>query len=417
MKYVAFWSYTRFDDTNDELWLTALCTALVNEVRALSGKQIEIFLDVDGMRWGDQWKHKLVSSADDALFLIPIITPSYFESEQCRRELKQFVDRENAAAVLKDLILPIYYISTPKLDDKFWKESDYLAQKVAKHNYVDIRKLRHRPIDHYDTKQKIDELASELMTRFKTHARTQLFSPDMQAHFDPPPNGEKAPRKTLLSGTLENVPAGVDVWLVVETGTVYHPQGQQLLTNLFRESVIIGRKNADLGQKFTIHVLAATEDVSNVFSQYQKDSSSFGKWEGVPIPPDSRVLATVELIRHDTPEVPIVLPVTSRAEATARATGYQCTINDCQPAPGGAFCVDLNIYLSLGSQVDTIRYFTTAGYPDDTELRQVLPGDAAWSLIEPAKISTSDNNVIVHTKVHNRSHDRNRRVALEVDWH
>jgi hypothetical protein len=114
-----------------------------------------------------------------------------------------------------------------------------------------------------------------------------------------------------------------------------------------------------------------------------------------------------------------ILPVnTTRSDvAIAKATGYQRTTNDCQPAPGGAFCVDLNVYLPLRSQVLAVRYFTTAGYPNDTpQMRQVPPGDAAWCFIEEAKPHTSHSNVIVHTKVHNRSHNRDRFVFLEVDW-
>ena len=45
-KYVAFWSYTRFDDKNDDGWLTALREALMTEVQALLGKRVEI-LQID----------------------------------------------------------------------------------------------------------------------------------------------------------------------------------------------------------------------------------------------------------------------------------------------------------------------------------------------------------------------------------
>jgi hypothetical protein len=76
-RYDAFWSYTRFDDENDEGWLTALREALIFEVQALFDKQIEIFQDIDGIAWGERWKSKLVSSSDDTVFLIPIITPTY----------------------------------------------------------------------------------------------------------------------------------------------------------------------------------------------------------------------------------------------------------------------------------------------------------------------------------------------------
>ena len=301
-KYGAFWSYTRFDDKNDDGWLTALREALMSEVQALSGKQVEIFQDMDGMTWGEQWKQKLVSSSDDAVFLIPIVTPKYFASEDCRKELEQFVKRENDTG-FKKLILPIYYITTPQLQDQFEKASDLLAQTVADHNYEDIRELRHLTITSYEAKQKITKLATALCERLKGYARKQLSSHAMRAHFTAPPNGARAPRKAFLSGTIENIPAGIDVWLVVESGALYHPQGAQLPTDsgaFHRARVTIGVPNDNQGREFTVHVLAVTEDISKSFSRYQQGSASFQKWAGVPKPADdSKVLATVKLIRDD----------------------------------------------------------------------------------------------------------------------
>ena len=200
-RYAAFWSYTRFDDKHDEGWLTALREALISEVQALFGKQIEIFQDIDGMAWGERWKPKLVSSSDDALFLIPIVTPSYFASEDCRKELEQFVDRENNTG-FKEFILPIYYIDTPQLHDEFKKATDFLARTVADQNYEDIRDLRHRSIASYEAKQKIKELATALFERLKGYARRQLSSPAMRAHFTAPPNGARAPRQALPMFTI-----------------------------------------------------------------------------------------------------------------------------------------------------------------------------------------------------------------------
>jgi hypothetical protein len=297
--YGAFWSYTRFDNDNDGRWLTALRQALIAEVRASFGKHIEIFQDMDGIEWGERWKSKLKTSSDDALFLIPIITPSYLASPACREELKEFVDREEATG-FKESILPLYYIDTPGLQGEFEKAADLLAQIVAEHNYEDIRELRHRSIDSYEARQKIKKLAVALIDRINGYARRDLLSPAMRASFTAPPNGAKVPRTVLLRGTRENIAAGVDVWLVVETGGVYHPQKHRLPAGgTFEAPVIIGRRDDDHLHEFTVHALAVTEDVSRQFSQYQRDSASFKKWRGLPKPADSKVLATLKLIRDD----------------------------------------------------------------------------------------------------------------------
>ena len=192
------------------------------------------------------------------MFLIPIVTPSYFASPGCRRELEQFVKREDDTG-FKELILPIYYIDTPQLQDQFEKASDLLAQTVADHNYEDIRELRHRSINSYEAKQKIKKLATALFDRLKGYARKQLSSPAMRAQFTVPTNGARSPREAFLSGTIENIPPGIHVWLVADTGAIYHPQGMQLSTDsgaFHRARVIIGGVNGGHLREFTVHVLS-----------------------------------------------------------------------------------------------------------------------------------------------------------------
>lgn len=102
------------------------------------------------------------------------------------------------------------------------------------------------------------------------------------------------------------------------------------------------------------------------------------------------------------------------------ATGVNCIDDTCKQPDGSggcAACVDLTIYLPLGAQVHGIRYFSTAGGPaGDVPMRQVTPGDFAWSLMEAAQVTSTSTNVVVKAKYHNRSHNRARAVKLEVDW-
>jgi len=137
-RYIAFWSYTRFDDGHDRKWLTGLKDAIENEARALSGVSVEIFQDIEGIVWGERWETKVKLAEDDALFLIPIVTPSYFNSESCREELEQFVEREKKIGFYS-LILPLYYIECSQVKDKFKRGADSLAKIVAAHQYKDIR--------------------------------------------------------------------------------------------------------------------------------------------------------------------------------------------------------------------------------------------------------------------------------------
>ncbi len=298
-RYIAFWSYTRFDDRNDGKWLTGLKEALTAEVQALRGVSVEIFQDVEGIGWGEPWMSKIKLAEDDALFLIPIITPSYFNSEPCREELQQFVEREKKVG-FDGLILPLYYIECSQLKDKFKRGADSLAKIVAAHNYKDIREYRRKNLESDEVRQIINELAAELIERLDEFARWELNSERMRASITAPSSRIRLPRRPVLFGTLQEVPSSVEIWMVVEMGSSYHPQAHlPRNTSSWQAGASLGREGFDADCEFRIHLLAVTEDVSSSFDQYRKDAGKQGKWHGVSKPPDSRILSTLAVVRDD----------------------------------------------------------------------------------------------------------------------
>src|SRR5215471_14293271 len=141
---VAFMSYVHFDDTHENGRLTQFRERLSAEVRMQTGEEFPIFQDRNDIRWGQNWKERLVESLDEVTFLIPILTPSFFKSPHCRDELERFLEREKQLQ-RNDLVLPVYYVSCPLLDDEAKRATDKLAQAVAAHQYADWRDLRFEP--------------------------------------------------------------------------------------------------------------------------------------------------------------------------------------------------------------------------------------------------------------------------------
>src|SRR5262249_1491446 len=159
----------------------------------------------------------------------------------------------------------------PQLEDPFKKASDYLARAIGAHNYQDIRELRHRSLTSYEAPQKIDSAASALIERLKKFATSQLSSASMRGAITAPANRSPVPQRPLVIGSVEGISDLVDVWLVVETGGVWHPQIR--LTSgaaTFQANVSIGRSGSDAGEEFPIHVVAVTEDVTSSFERYRK---------------------------------------------------------------------------------------------------------------------------------------------------
>ncbi len=109
---VAFFSYTRSDDNVSQGLLSKIRETLEGQVGAYLGERIEIFQDMDNIKTGDDWERKLENALATATFLIPILTPSLFRSEFCRREIQQFFDREDQLG-RGEMALPVYFRPIP----------------------------------------------------------------------------------------------------------------------------------------------------------------------------------------------------------------------------------------------------------------------------------------------------------------
>lgn len=141
---LAFMSYVRFDDQHENGRLTEFRNRLSGEIRMQTGIDFSIFQDRNDIQWGQNWKERIEDSLDEVTFLIPIITPSFFNSAACRAEFERFLSREKKLR-RNDLILPVYYVGSPVLDEESKRAKDNLAQEIANHQYADWRELRFEP--------------------------------------------------------------------------------------------------------------------------------------------------------------------------------------------------------------------------------------------------------------------------------
>ena len=135
-------SYAHSDDKRGRL--TEFHERLGDEVHMQIGEEFLIFQDRENILWGQNWKKRIEESLDEVTFLIPIITPSFFNSSACRDELQRFLEREKELK-RDDLVLPIYYVDCPLLNDEEKRAGDELAQAIFAHQYADWRELWHEP--------------------------------------------------------------------------------------------------------------------------------------------------------------------------------------------------------------------------------------------------------------------------------
>ena len=131
-----FLSYAHEDDALGivkKIWVR-----LEHACATQAGFKVEIFRDTHSLEVGDAWRRKMEEKIDSSQVLFPIITPTYFNRPECRKELERFRRMEERKG-RTDLIFPIYLISTRDLSEN---STDPLRKLIAERQYVDLRDVK-----------------------------------------------------------------------------------------------------------------------------------------------------------------------------------------------------------------------------------------------------------------------------------
>ena len=112
---------------------------------------------------GEHWPKKLDDMLNQTRFFMPILTPSFFESKPCRKELQSFLDAE-AKAGREDLILPIYWTECELLDEETLRSEDALAVILHERQRHDWRHLAFETFTSKDVQRSLQDLARKIRT-------------------------------------------------------------------------------------------------------------------------------------------------------------------------------------------------------------------------------------------------------------
>lgn len=202
-KAVGFWSYVQEDDIGDQGRILALADDLRGQYRLLTGEPLHLFIDRESIDWGEAWKERIDTAIAGTTFFIPILTPSYFRSPECRRELLKFA-REAERLGLTELLMSIYWVQVPQLEDAPEASQDEAIRLVAKYNWEPLRDQRLEDRDSSIYRKAVSRLAERLADR--AHQAQQVN--DIPATSEPPPvvleGGEGLPE-----GSAEEIEPGV----------------------------------------------------------------------------------------------------------------------------------------------------------------------------------------------------------------
>jgi hypothetical protein len=154
-----FWGYVHVDDDQDHGRIRRLATAVKNEYSLITGQDLELFVDHD-IAWGEEWKARIDNALSATTFFIPIVTPRYFTSSECRRELLTFAGHARSLG-RAELLMPIYYVTVPVLEGGEDPDDEAVALVKAM-QWVDWRKLRLEAEDSPAYREEVHRLAGRL---------------------------------------------------------------------------------------------------------------------------------------------------------------------------------------------------------------------------------------------------------------
>lgn len=156
----AFWSYVHQDDEEDGGRIRKLAQAIIAEFQLQTGEQIQNFFIDQQIGWGADWEKEIDDNLNNLAFCIPIVTPRFFNSEYCRRELEVFINRAEANG-LRRIILPILYINVPALKEDDPK--DPLVKRIKKTQWIDWRRNRLNDAESEDYRKGVFDIVENIV--------------------------------------------------------------------------------------------------------------------------------------------------------------------------------------------------------------------------------------------------------------
>lgn len=199
-----FWSYVHADNNSVGDAIVKLAERVMSEFELLSAEKLRLFVDRGDLEWGEEWQGRIDRELQETTFFIPIITPRYFQSEECRRELVKFRSAADRFGV-KQLLLPIYYVTVPEMEVD--EPEDELIALVKSIQREDMRQARLAEESDSVHRGLVNRLAAKLLKISRETEGIPMPASELVAASDGMPS---SPPSDDLSPPPSQVPPGDD---------------------------------------------------------------------------------------------------------------------------------------------------------------------------------------------------------------
>jgi hypothetical protein len=175
---IGFFSYSRDDDDDSHGTLSELRDRIQRELRGQLGRppaKFRLWQDKEAIAPGKLWEGEIKAAIEQAVFFIPIVTPTAVRSEFCKHEFDAFLARERALG-RDDLVFPLYYIRVPALENEAEWRFDPVLSIIGQRQWTDWRNLR--LLDLQDTR--VREAIAQFCAKVADTLQRRVASPEEQ---------------------------------------------------------------------------------------------------------------------------------------------------------------------------------------------------------------------------------------------
>ena len=157
MGAAAFLSYAHGDNDREEGRLLQFLGLVAAEFELISAQDFQCFTD-QNIEWGETWRERIDAALGEATFLVPIVTPRFLQSTECRRELLAFVSKAKSLG-REDFLLPVLWVNTDLAEDS----DDEVIRAIAATQYVNWTEHRLQDKASEAHRRAIADLATRLV--------------------------------------------------------------------------------------------------------------------------------------------------------------------------------------------------------------------------------------------------------------
>lgn len=242
-----FWSYVHADDEADKGRVSHLAQDVQAQFEMLTGEKIDLFFDKDAINWGENWRDRIDESLASVAFFIPVLTPRYFMSPECRRELQFFAQRAKNLGI-EELVLPLLYLDVASLHDE--TPSDDLVALVKTFQWEDWRALRFSDIESGEYRRGVARLAQRLVEANRKAKGANIADAALKAE----PSGEDTDDSPGLLDRLAETEETFPLWQKTVEAIV---REIELIGEIMQDAVADLEKSDAQGKGFAGRLVAA----------------------------------------------------------------------------------------------------------------------------------------------------------------